>query len=200
MALHDSALDDLWLLFLLRTVQLKLMCRILPQTLGTTSVQLLKAYRFGDCIQGSGCLRGCLQRPDRACLHACSFHGKDPSKNKKDKRFRKIAEEQERKRRTMSAIGEDHALSRLAAVQEQSATPYLVRTPPNTSPPAAGASKHMQSCVSGRRPRAECHALPGVRTCIRETSCCGGTHRHAGMCCHKLCKTVLCQGPVDALP
>ena len=26
----------------------------------------------------------------------------------------------------MSAIGEDHALSRLAAVQEQSATPYLV--------------------------------------------------------------------------
>lgn len=27
----------------------------------------------------------------------------------------------------MSAIGEDHALSRLAAVQEQSATPYLVR-------------------------------------------------------------------------
>ena len=58
-----------------------------------------------------------------------SFHGKDPSKNKKDKRFRKIAEEQERKRRNMSAIGEDHALSRLAAVQEQTATPYLVRTP-----------------------------------------------------------------------
>ena len=29
----------------------------------------------------------------------------------------------------MSAIGEDHALSRLAAVQEQSATPYLVRPP-----------------------------------------------------------------------
>ena len=59
-----------------------------------------------------------------------SFHGKDPSKNKKDKRFRKIAEEQERKRRTMSAIGDDHALSRLAAVQEQSARPYLVSTIP----------------------------------------------------------------------
>ena len=66
---------------------------------------------------------------DNGALSLCSFHGKDPSKNKKDKRFRKVQEEQERKRRTMSAIGEDHALSRLAAVQEQSATPYLVRPP-----------------------------------------------------------------------
>ena len=66
---------------------------------------------------------------DVSALLLRSFHGKDPSKNKKDKRFRKVQEEQERKRRTMSAIGEDHALSRLAAVQEQSATPYLVRPP-----------------------------------------------------------------------
>jgi len=54
-----------------------------------------------------------------------SFHGKDPSKNKKDKRFRKIQEEQERKRRN---TGDDLAVSRLAAVQEQTATPYLVRS------------------------------------------------------------------------
>ena len=79
------------------------------------------------CLRRNCLPHVCLKSPDSACLRARSFHGKDPSKNKKDKRFRKIAEEQERKRRTMSAIGEDHALSRLAAVQEQSATPYLVR-------------------------------------------------------------------------
>ncbi len=80
------------------------------------------------CLRRNHLPRVCLKKPDDVCLRARSFHGKDPSKNKKDKRFRKIAEEQERKRRTMSAIGEDHALSRLAAVQEQSATPYLVCT------------------------------------------------------------------------
>jgi len=61
----------------------------------------------------------CLQH-----VYLRSFHGKDPSKNKKDKRFRKIQEEQERKRRN---TGDDLAVSRLAAVQEQTATPYLVR-------------------------------------------------------------------------
>ena len=44
----------------------------------------------------------------------------------------------------MSAIGEDHALSRLAAVQEQSATPYLVRTPIYAKPLAAAAICIMQ--------------------------------------------------------
>ena len=77
---------------------------------------------------------GCLKNPDTTFLRSRSFHGKDPSKNKKDKRFRKIAEEQERKRRTMSAMSEDHALSRLAAVQEQSATPYLVTHPDRHTP------------------------------------------------------------------
>jgi hypothetical protein len=58
------------------------------------------------------------------------FHGMDPSRNKKDRKFRKVAEEQERKRRAMSgAAADDSSLSRIQAVQQATAAPYLVRAP-----------------------------------------------------------------------
>ena len=56
------------------------------------------------------------------------FHGIDPSRNKKDKKFRKVAEEQERKRRAMSEANATSSFSRMQAVQAATATPYLVRS------------------------------------------------------------------------
>lgn len=56
------------------------------------------------------------------------FHGINPSKNKQDKRFKKIAEEREKKKRLMGGgDDEDNPTARMHAVQEQTATPYLVR-------------------------------------------------------------------------
>ncbi len=58
------------------------------------------------------------------------FHGINPSKNKQDKRFKKIAEEREKKKRLMGAGDDsDNPTARMHAVQEQTATPYLVRIP-----------------------------------------------------------------------
>lgn len=57
---------------------------------------------------------------------SCRFHGKPPSKNKQDKRFKKIMEEQERKRRAMSDIDESHTVSKQLKEQERTATPYVV--------------------------------------------------------------------------
>ena len=79
-------------------------------------------------------------------MHACSFHCKDLSKNKK-----------ERKRRTMSAIGEDNALSRLAAVQEQSASPYPVGSLPVLH--SASANNDMQACVPDHLPNNRCQSM-----------------------------------------
>ena len=58
----------------------------------------------------------------------CSrFHGIFPSKNKQDKRFKKVAEEREKMKRALGAAdGEDTSVTRMHAVQEQTATPYLV--------------------------------------------------------------------------
>ena len=55
------------------------------------------------------------------------FHGIDPSRNKKDRKFRKVAEEQERKRRAMSDAGAESNFDRIQAVQRATAAPYLVR-------------------------------------------------------------------------
>lgn len=64
------------------------------------------------------CLWGRLRR----------FHGIFPSKNKQDKRFKKVAEEREKMKRALGAgDGDDNSVARMHAVQEQTATPYLVR-------------------------------------------------------------------------
>lgn len=66
------------------------------------------------------------------CAVGGRFHGITPSKNKQDKRFKKVAEDLERKKRLMgTGGGEEGTIARLHAVQEQTATPYLVLPLPN---------------------------------------------------------------------
>lgn len=60
-------------------------------------------------------------------LPRARFHGIPPSKNTQDKRARKLAEEVARKRGSAAEAPDGHdALGRQQALQQQTATPYLV--------------------------------------------------------------------------
>ncbi|BDA45958.1 probable U4/U6.U5 tri-snRNP-associated protein 1 at N-terminal half [Coccomyxa sp. Obi] len=87
---------------------------------------------------------GNIMTPKERFRNLCyGFHGIFPSKNKQDKRFKKIAEEREKMKRALGAgDGEDNTVARMHAVQEQTATPYLVLSgkvkPGQSSDPTSG--------------------------------------------------------------
>ena len=69
-----------------------------------------------------------LVRPAEACSGSpLRFHGIPPSKNKQDKRARKLAEEVSKKRSNAAEVPEgENTIERVAALQQQAAAPYLV--------------------------------------------------------------------------
>ncbi|CAL8462106.1 g1637 [Coccomyxa elongata] len=87
---------------------------------------------------------GNIMTPKERFRNLCyGFHGIFPSKNKQDKRFKKVAEEREKMKRALGAgDGDDNSVARMHAVQEQTATPYLVLSgkvkPGQSSDPASG--------------------------------------------------------------
>eukprot|EP00884_Botryococcus_braunii_P021222 jgi/Botrbrau1/7784/Bobra.0159s0212.1 len=86
---------------------------------------------------------GRVLTPKESFRQLCyKFHGKEPSKNKQEKRLRKIHEDMEQKRLASSEQPEHSSLKRLHAIQEVTATPYLVLSgkikPGQISDPASG--------------------------------------------------------------